>query len=258
MMREFLEAYSQTINLDDKKYDLYFPPRTKRSDFLLFGKKVVCEFKELQSMEIKSKVEKISRKDNLSERDLKDNLYKRIETCLSHANKQINDTKNVLGVQESFGLVILENLIPNDLSVLSLIDAANRKMIKGLVHIDCVLCLDFVNTFSNSEGKSIRYVQTVSRDAEKSENLFELLDQLMADFCEQSGTPLLKEFEMEKGEQIWLTDEGGKYKTYKAKLDFKLPVIEAKPRWRKKLTRLLDKWWWVIPLPAILYDWFIR
>ena len=258
MMREFLEAYSQAINLDEKQYDRYFPPSVKRSDFLLFNKQAVCEFKEFQSIEIKSRVEKISRKGNISEKDLKDDLYKRIERCLSDANKQIKDTKNTLKCSDAFGVVILENLMPNDLSVLSLIDAADRKMLRGLDNVDCVLCLDFVNTFSNSEGQPIRYAQTVSRDTEKAKMLYELLNQLMTDFCNQLGIPLLKEFEIERGEQVWLTDENGKYKTYKAKLDFKLPVSEVKLNWRQRLAQFIDKWWWVIPLPAILYDWFIR
>jgi hypothetical protein len=258
MLREFLEAYTQAINLDTKQYDRYFPPKVKRSDFLLFDKQVICEFKEFQRIEIKNKVEKISRKSNLSERDLKDFLYKRIERCLSDANKQIDDTKNVLDLQEALGLVILENLILNDLSVLSLIDAADRKMLKGLAHIDCVFCLDFVNTFSNSKGELIRYSQTVLRESKKAEKLHDLLTQLMTDFCNQSGTPLLKEFEIKKGEQTWLTDEDGKYKTYEAKLDFKSPKIEVKSDWKQRLIQFLDKWWWVIPLPAIFYDWFIR
>lgn len=258
MMREFLEHYSQAIDLDGKQYDQYFPPKVKRSDFLLFDRRVICEFKEFQSIDIKRKVEKISRKDNFSESDSKDNLYKRIERSLSDANKQISDTKNVLCFREALGLVILENLIENDISTLSLIDAANRKMLKGLVHIDCVLCLDLVNTFSNSEGELIRCVQTVSRDTEKANRLYGLLDQLMADFCAQSDTPLLKEFEIEKGEQVWLTDEDGNYKTYKAKLDFKSSVMKVKPNWRLITTRFIGKWWWIIPLPFILYDWFIR
>jgi hypothetical protein len=88
--------------------------------------------------------------------------------------------------------------------------------------------------------------------------LSELLSQLMTDFCNQLGIPLLKEFEIERGEQVWLTDENGKYKTYKAKFDFKLAVSEVKLNWRQRLALFIDKWWWVIPLPAILYDWFIR
>jgi hypothetical protein len=258
MIREFLEVYRQAINLDEKQYDCYFSQGVDRADFLLFDKQVICEIKEIQNIKIPSKVEKLSRKEDLSEQNLKRDLYNSINNALSKANGQIEATKNVLNYLDALGLVILENSIPKDLSVLSLIDAANRKMIGGLINVDCVLCLDFVNTFSDSESKPVTYAQVVDRDTEKARKLCNLLDRLIRDFCSQSDTPLLEGFHIEKGDQVWLTDKQGKYRTYEAKLDFKLPVSEVKANWRKRLAQLLDKWWWVIPIPAILYDWFIR
>jgi hypothetical protein len=257
MMREFLEAYRQAINLDEKQYDCYFYQGVDRADFLLFDKQVICEVKEIQSIKIQSKVEKLSRQDNLSEQKLKRDLYNSINNALSKANGQIEATKNVFNYIDALGLVILENSIPNDLSVLSLIDAANRKMLGGLINVDCILCLDFVNTFSDSENKPVRYAQVVARDTEEARKLCDLLDQLMRDFCSQSDTPLLEGFHIEKGDQVWLTDKYGKYRTYEAQVDFKLPVSEVKANWRKRLAQLRDKWWWVIPMLAILYDWFI-
>jgi hypothetical protein len=258
MMREFLEVYRQAINLDEKQYDCYLSKGVDRADFLLFDKQVICEVKEIQSIKIPSKVEKLSRKENLSEQNLKRDLYNSINNALSKANGQIEATKNVLNYLDALGLVILENSILKDLSVLSLIDAANRKMIGGLINVDCVLCLDFVNTFSDSESKPVTYAQVVARDTENARKLCDLLDRLIRDFCSQSDTPLLEGFHMEKGDQVWLTDKHGKYRTYEAQLDFKLPVSAVKANWRKRLAQLLDKWWWVIPIPAILYDWFIR
>lgn len=258
MMREFLEKYEQAINLDDKHYNCYFPPKVERSDFLLFDNQVICEVKETQSIKIQHQVEKLLRKENLSEQNLKRDFYNSINKALSKANEQIKQTKDVLSFPDALGLVILENWIQDDLSVLSLMDAADRKMLGGLVNIDCILCLDMVNTFSDSEGKPIRPAQTVARDTDRATKLCKLLNQLIIDFCDQSGTPLFDGFNVEKGEQVWFTDKDGKYKTYKAKLDFQLPVSEVKTDWRKRSAQFIDKWWWVIPLPAILYDWFIR
>jgi hypothetical protein len=132
-------------------------------------------------------------------------------------------------------------------------------MYRGLDSVDCVLCLDFVNTFSNPDGSNVvRPAQVVTRDTERSRKLCDLLDELMKDFCEQSNTPFLEGFDLEGGDQVWLTDTQGKYKKYQAKVDFKLPILEVKPNWKQRLTQFLNKWWWLIPLPAIFYDWFIK
>lgn len=224
MMREFLGTYFQTINLDDKQYDCYFPDGVGRADFLLFEKRVVCEFKEIQKINVLSKIEKISCRKDLSEQDRKRDLYNSIEKALSKANQQIKDTKQAFDIPNALGLIILENTIPENLSILSLLDAANRKMIGGLINTDCILCVDFVNTFSNSEGKKFRPVQVVSRDTKKAEKLSNFINQLIKDFCNQSETPFLASWEIEKGSQDWFTDASGKYKSYTAKVDFKLPV----------------------------------
>lgn len=60
MMREFLEGYNKAINLDDKSYDEYFPPGMGRSDFLLFDRQIICEFKVVQNIQIPNKIEKLS------------------------------------------------------------------------------------------------------------------------------------------------------------------------------------------------------
>src|SRR5919202_166321 len=255
MMQEFLKTYKQAISLDDICYDCHFPTGVGRSDFILFKNQVVCEVKEIQNIKIPHQVEKLSRKENLSEQNLKRDLYNSINKALSKANGQIKETKDALSLPNALGLVILENLMQDDLSVLSLMDAADRKMLGGLVHIDCVLCLDMVNTFSDSKGKLVRPAQIVVRDTERAKKLCEFINQFLRDFCKQLSTPFFDGFQIEQGDQIWFTDIDGKYTTYKAKLDFKSPIAEAKNDWRKQLSQFIDKWWWVIPLPAILYDW---
>lgn len=260
MMREFLETYNQAINLDDKSYDKYFPQGRGRSDFLLFDSQVVCEFKEVQNIQISNKIEKLSKKENLSKQGLKRDLYNSIENALSKANKQIQDTKISLSLPDALGLIILENKIVNDLSVLSLIDAVNRKMMMpdGLTYTDCVLCLDFVNTFSESDRKPVRPAQAVSRDTAPAAKLNNLLSQLMREFCESTETSLFEDWVIVKGDQDWFTDASGKYKSYAAKVDFKQPSVKEEYNWIQRLAQFLNRWWWVIPLPFICYDWFMR
>jgi hypothetical protein len=254
MIQQFLETYGQAINLDKKRYDCYFSQGVKRSDFLLFNKQVVCEVKEIRNIEIQSKVEKLSRKENLSEQELKRDLLNSINIALSKANKQIEATKNSLNCQDALGLIILENLMPKDLSTLSLMIAADKKMLGGLTNVDCILCVDVINAFSNLEGSPFRLVQTIARDTERSERLCELLNQLMKDFCSQSDTPFIEGFIIEKGMEKWSVDQYGKYRSYEAKLDFRSPVSEVKLNWVQSLAQFVVKWWWTILLLDIFYD----
>lgn len=257
MMLEFLKIYKHAINLDDKQYDHHFPQGVKRSDFLLFGKQVVCEVKEIENINIPGKVEKLSRKGSLSRQDFKRDMYNSINEALSSASRQIGDTKNALDCQEAYGLVILENLIPKDLSILSLLDAADRKMTSGLVNVDATLCMDFVNSFVGPNSNQVQPAQILIRDIEGTQHLYELMEKLLADFCEQSGAPFCRGFDIVNADQLWLTNQAGKYSRYKAKVDFNLPVSEAKPRWRQQLTNPIAKWWWLIALSAILFGWLV-
>lgn len=259
-MRKFLEIYNQAIKLDDKSYNKYFPQGRVRSDFLLFDSQVVCEFKEIQNIQIPIKIEKLSRKDKISEQNFKRDLYNSIEKALSKANKQIHDTKIALNLPDALGLIILENQITSDLSVLSLIDAANRKMgvPEGLRHTDCVLCLDFVNTFSGSDSKPVTPAQTVKRDTVSAAKLCNLLRQLMNEYCEYSETTLFEDWVIEKGNQNWITDKSGKYKSYGAKMDFKAPEEKEDYNWIQRITQFLNRWWWLIFLPFFYYSWISR
>lgn len=258
MIREFLEQYEDANDLDSKRYDCYFTQGVDRADFLLCENKVICEVKEVQNIKIQHQIEKLARKGSISEQNFKRDFYNSINKALSKANKQIEESKDALNCSNALGLVVLENLIQSDLSVLSLIDAANRKMSSGLQHIDGVFCIDMVNTFSNSEGKPVRPAQLMLRDTERSAKLSKLLQPLIRDFCEYSGSPFYDGFTIETGEQVWQTDQNGRYYTYEAKFDWQTPVTENKPDWKAQIAEFLNRWWWVIPLPAILYDWFVR
>jgi hypothetical protein len=258
MMREFLERYEKAMDLDSKEFNSYFYQGIDRADFLLFDSQIVCEVKEIQNIKIQHQVEKLALKIGISEQNFKRDFYNSINNALSKANNQIKESKEALNYPDVVGLVILENRIQSDLSVLSLIDASNRKMLGGLEHIDGVLCLDLVNTFSDSDGKAVRLSQLVIRATEKSVKLNELLQKLMNDFCDHSDIPFKHGFVIKEGEQIWQTNQNGKYLAYKAKCDLRTPTSEIKLNWKKQLANFLDKWWWVIPFPVILYDWFIR
>jgi hypothetical protein len=259
-MREFLETYSQSINLDCKSYDKYFPERKGRADFIFFNSQVICEYKEIQNIQIPNKVEKLSKKEGLSKQNLKRDLYNSIEIALSKANKQIKDTKEALDLPNALGLIILENRIASDLSVLALIDAVNRKTMipGGLVHTDCVLCLDLINTFSKPGGKPVRPGQIIWRDTATEEKSGTFIIQLMEEFCKYSGTPLFEGWDIKKGSQTWFTDTSGKYKSYTAKVDFEESAEKEKYKQIQILGEFLNRWWWVISLLFIFYDWFIR
>ncbi|MEP0918583.1 hypothetical protein NC981_17270 [Leptolyngbya sp. DQ-M1] len=249
--------YDQAVNLEGKQYDSCFPQGIERSDFLLFNSQVICEVKQIQNIKIQHQVEKLACKGNISQQNFKRDFYNSINKSLSKANGQIEKSKQALSYSDALGLVILENLIKDDLSVLSLIDASNRKMLGGLAHVDVVLCLDMVNTFSNSEGERVRPVQIVMRDTERARKLSKLLQNLLSDFCKQSETPFYNGFTVAAGEQSWSINPDGKYQAYKAKFDFQSSDPEMKADWRQQLVQFLNRWWWVIPLPAILYDLFI-
>ena len=126
----------------------------------------------------------------------------------------------------------------------------------GLANVECVLCLDFVNTFSDSNGQIVGSAQTVARDSQRADRLINLIGHLMQDFCRTSETPLLQDWTVERGEQDWLTDNDGKYKKYSAKVDFKSSVDEVESDVIQRISALIGHYWWVIPLLLIFYNWF--
>ena len=219
MMLDFLKTYVRAVSLDDARFDRFFASGVKRSDFLLFEESVVCEFKEIENFNVGNRVEHLVKKNKGAQTNLKRDLYNTISNALSTANQQIRETKNSLGSDEALGLVILENLIPIDLSVLCLIDAADRKMAQGLDSTDGVLCLDFVNTFIGTDGSYIRFAQIVVRNVERSEKLYALVGEMLDDFGGSHNTPIHEDFHISKADQIWKTNKTGQYQDYSATLN---------------------------------------
>jgi hypothetical protein len=151
------------------------------------------------------------RKPQRSDNNFKRDFYNTINLAFSFANKQIRETKGILNSPDALGLIIVENQIPKDMSVLALIDAADRKMLNGLESVDCVLCVDFVNTFVDKSGSPVRLAQTLTRDSERSARLCELIGGLVSDFCATNGIPIYQGFNITKADQSWVTGPDRRY-----------------------------------------------
>lgn len=224
-MLNFLKQYPQAIDLDEEHFDLYFPQGRQRSDFLLFDETTICEFKDLCKFDVKKRVEHVARKEFTTENNLKRDLYNTIEKNLSKANKQIKETKKALDKPNAIGLIIIENHIPHDISVLSLLDAAERKMKNGLDSTDGILCLDFINTIINNEGFRSHLTQLVfpvEEETEKTKELYSLVEKLMEDFCNNRGSAIYSGHDTQELEQHWSVDADGKYKKYNGNIKVNL------------------------------------
>ena len=143
----------------------------------------MCECKDMRNIDISKRVEYLLGKHEGSRQGFKRDLYHSISSALSKSNKQIRDTKIALDLPRPLGLVILENMIPSNLSVVTLIDAADRKMLNGLDSVDAVLCADFVNIYSDADGNPSRPIQIVTRKTVQSKLLYHLIWRLIQDFC---------------------------------------------------------------------------
>lgn len=214
MLQEFLRQYPNAVDLDDSRFDTHFPKGVQRSDFLLFDRLTICEFKEIRNIDIRKRVEYLVGKHEGKCQGFKRDLYNSINLTLSKSNKQICDTKMALGLPGALGLVILENMIPSDLSVVTLIDAANRKMLNGLDSVDAVLCADFVNIYSDAGGNPSRPIQIVTRKTVQSKLLYHLVGRLIQDFCSINNTPITIGASIEKADQKWVVTNDGKYQKF--------------------------------------------
>lgn len=219
MMLDFLNSYSNAVCLDDEKFIPFFASGVKKSDFLLFDETTICESKEIKNFDAPKRVEHVARKGATSELNFKRDFYNTINNALSLANRQIKETKEALGKPSALGLVIIENKISTHLSVLTLIDAADRKMRNGLFCVDAVLCLDFLNTFVDENGSHIQPAQLVTRDTDRSENLYHLVGGLLEDFAKSRNTALQRNFIISNADQRWVTDSTGRYRGFRATIN---------------------------------------
>jgi hypothetical protein len=245
MMLEFLNDYSHAVSLDLPQYAQRFPSSRDKADFLLFGNQVVCEVKDKRGADMPRQVERVWKKGTPAREHVARDVSRSIIKDLRDAARQIRDSRQVLGLPEACGLVILENHVPETLSSAVFVAAADSEMQAGVPEIDCVLCLDFVNTFSRSEDDVMRLAQLVCRRGERSERLAKLVDRpLLEDFTESSGIPLLRGHLVSRLHQTWVTDQHGKFVRYQAEVDF----AEREPTRAKVATalRIASKLSWII------------
>jgi|GEM_PF-4014121 len=227
---EFFQNYEHALGLDDPQFKTKFAEKEKRADFLLFEGKIVCEVKTIENIDVPSKIEGLRNLDN--QRTFERKFFRTMRNNCGDANKQIEQTKEKLALNNAFGLLILENTIPNNYSSLSLITAASKKMCSGWASIDATLCIDLVNTIADPSGNMMKHAAIVDREAVFSQKplhlMLEMIDQIMRDFAKVYGAPVLGGYDIEKAKQSWLTDQHGKYAGYKATIDFikPLPIIK--------------------------------
>lgn len=220
---DFFQSYEHAVNLDDPQFKTKFAERKRRADFLLFGGKIVCEVKTVETIDVPAKIEGLRNLGN--QREFEQKFFKTMRNNCSDANKQIEGTKDVLSLNDAFGLLILENTIPNDYSSLSLITTASNKLYSGLAAIDAVLCIDLVNTITDPSGNMATHAAIVHREDVSTQRTFHsMLDQIMHDFEKVYGAPVLGGYDIEQANQLWLTDKHGRYAGYKATIDFIKPV----------------------------------
>jgi len=220
VIRSFLQTYSRAEGLDHRDFDPYFPPSVRRSDFLLYSREVICEVKEFQDLDVPTRVERLQTKRPLTQRAFKRAMYSTISNALREAGHQIRDTKHALSLTNALGLIILDNSIPRHLSFMTLLDAAERKMLTGLTNVDAVLCIDDVNAFLDPEGKPIKGAQTVSRPTIRGQRLSELVLQLMTEYSAHEGVPFFPNRKLARGDQRWIVDAHGRYQRYHATFEF--------------------------------------
>lgn len=224
---DFLQSYKHAVCLDDPQFKAKFVKKERRADFLLFDGKIICEVKTVVNIDVPAKIESLRNLDNQSEFEQK--FFRPVRSSCRNANKQIKQTKDALAFHTAFGLLVLENTIPNNYSSLPLIATALNKMSYELPSIDAVLCIDLINAIEDQFGNMAKHAAIVHREAIDAQQPFHsMLDQIMQDFEKAYGGPVVGGYDVKRADQKWLTDQHGKYVGYKATIDFNnpLPVIK--------------------------------
>jgi hypothetical protein len=214
-IQEFLTEYKDAESLDSPEFSQFFPSGVDKADFLLLNGAAVCEVKQIENVDFPARAQKlIGKKPENFKRD----VYSTINVALSKANDQIEATKKALKVSNAVGIVVLDNHVLENSSVIAAIDAANRKMIGGLASVDAVLCLDMVNTFTRLAGDSLSISQCLVRDTSASLKAAEICEKVMNEYCLMIGRPK-RHVVISNARQEWLFDKDKRFIRYDA--DFK-------------------------------------
>ncbi len=261
----FLKSYNQAIDLDEERFNTYFPRGKRRGDFLLFNKQVVCEVKTIQDIEVKGKVEKAfkngEQQGESNRFSLKRPSFKRVGRILNDANEQARDTKEALSLPDALGLLIIENTIPRDITILALIGEIEKKakLTNNLAHIDCILLIDLENIFCDEDKNPHTIYQSVIKESEAEPKVIFFIDQLMEDMTKQAGIPLFKGYHLTGGHQEWIVSVDGKYVSHNAKAEFE---VDSQPQTGHQtfatFLNFLARVLLVAALLSTVLDWLIK
>lgn len=210
---EFLRQSRHAEFLELPKFVGRFPPNIEKADFLLFEGAAVCEVKEIQAIDFPGRIQKLIGKDP---KNFKRDAYNTINQALSKANNQIEDTKKTLDLLNAVGIVVIDQQIANKSSVLSVIDAADRKMLGGLVAVDAVLCLDVVNVFNDDVGNPAHIGQCVIRNSLASRKAAQICEQMVDEFLAVIGHPK-KSLSISNAHHTWNFNKEKRFVSYEAR-----------------------------------------
>lgn len=209
---QFLAESANAESLDLPRFSNAFPAGVEKADFLISGGIAVCEVKQIEAVDFPTRVQKLIGKQPAN---FKRDAYNAINNALSKANDQIEETKNALGLAHAVGIVVLDHQIPKDSSVLSAIDAAERKMRGGLAAVHAVLCLDVVNVFNDQFGNPVHICQCVHRDTPESNTAAQICDQIFDDYLAMIGHPK-KSISISSPHHKWIFDSDKRFIRYEA------------------------------------------
>jgi len=182
------------------------------ADFLVLDGAAVCEVKQIEAVNFPARVQKLIGKQP---ENFKRDAYNTINNALSKANDQIEETKETLGLANAVGIVVLDHRIPKDSSVLSVIDAADRKMRAGLAAVHAVLCLDVLNVFNDQGGNPVHICQCLHRDTPESKTAAQICDQIFDDYLTIIGHPK-KDISISSPHHKWIFDNEERFIRYEA------------------------------------------
>lgn len=198
--------------MDLPKFSNVFAEGVQKADFLIFGGRCICEVKQLEEIDFPKRVNKLIGKPA---EDFKRDAYRAINGVLSKANGQIEETKKVLSLAKAVGIVVLDHRIPSESSVLSAIDASDRKMRGGLAAVHAVLCLDVLNVFNDQAGNPMHLCQCVHRGTPESQEAAKICDRLFQDYLNFIGHPR-KDISITNPQHKWIFDTERRFIRYEA------------------------------------------
>jgi hypothetical protein len=210
--QEFLLKYQNAECLDLPKFSNAFPQGVERADFLLFDGAAICEVKQIETVNFPVRIQKLIGKEP---ENFKRDAYRAINQVLSKANDQIEETKRALRFPNAVGIVVLDHQIPKNSSILSVIDAADRKMKGGLATVHAALCLDVLNVFKDQSGRPVRICQCLHRDTIESKKAAEICQKVFDSYLATIRSPKT-DVSIADAYHRWVFDKDSQFVRYEA------------------------------------------